>query len=277
VSASVPNPDNLSAFAALRTSTGALTVMVISKVLSGTTPVTVSLANFAGNGTAQAWQLTSSNQIARLADVAYSGSSLTATVPAQSITLFILAPGTQTNQPPNAVISATPASGKAPLTVNFSGAGSSDPDGSIASYAWTFGDGATGSGVTASHVYQAAGSYTAKLTVTDNQGATASATTTITATSNTIQAPSNLTARSPSRGRVSLSWRDNSSNEGGFYVERAPSGSTSFVRVGQVGANRTSYSESATRGMTYLYRVQAFNLTTGQVSAYSNQAQVRVR
>src|SRR4029453_1335075 len=57
VAATVPNPDNLSAFAAVRTSDGALTIMVISKVLSGTTPVTVNLSNFASAGRAQVWQL----------------------------------------------------------------------------------------------------------------------------------------------------------------------------------------------------------------------------
>src|SRR5262249_820883 len=49
-----------------------------------------------------------------------------------------------------------------------------DPDGSIASYQWNCGDGATGSGSTFTHVYQTPGSYTATLTVTDNRGATSS-------------------------------------------------------------------------------------------------------
>src|SRR5206468_487661 len=48
---------------------------------------------------------------------------------------------------------------------------SSDPDGSIASYAWTFGDGATSTAQNPSHTYAAGGTYTVTLTVTDNQGA----------------------------------------------------------------------------------------------------------
>jgi PKD repeat protein len=56
------------------------------------------------------------------------------------------------------------------LTVSFSGAGSSDPDGDTLSYAWNFGDGTSGSGPTASHTYTAIGSYTAMLTVTDGKG-----------------------------------------------------------------------------------------------------------
>ena len=148
VLAGVPNPDNLSAFAAVRSSDGALTVMVISKVLSGGTPVTLSLANFSGSGAAQAWQLTSSNTIARLTDLSYSGASLTTTVPPQSITLFVLPAGVS-NVPPVASLTATPASGVAPLAVSLNASASQDPDGTISTYAWVFGDGATASGAAA--------------------------------------------------------------------------------------------------------------------------------
>jgi Glycoside hydrolase family 44 len=90
VAATVPNPDDLSAFAARRTADGALTVMVISKVLSGTTPVTLSIANFAAGGSAQRWQLTSANTIQSLGNVTWSGGNLSDTVPAQSVTLYVL-------------------------------------------------------------------------------------------------------------------------------------------------------------------------------------------
>ena len=58
------------------------------------------------------------------------------------------------------------------LTCTFDGSGSSDPDGTIRSLAWNFGDGTTGSGPTVSHTYAAAGTYMATLTVTDSGGAT---------------------------------------------------------------------------------------------------------
>jgi hypothetical protein len=60
------------------------------------------------------------------------------------------------------------------LTCSFDGSGSSDPDGSIASYDWSFGDSGTSSGATATHTYDAAGDYAVTLTVTDDQGASAS-------------------------------------------------------------------------------------------------------
>jgi len=92
ISATSPNSDNVSAFAAVRRADGAMTVMVISKYLSGTTPITLNLVNFPSRGTAQTWQLTSANQITHLADVSLSGNQLNISVPAQSITLLVLPP-----------------------------------------------------------------------------------------------------------------------------------------------------------------------------------------
>lgn len=90
VQAGVPNPDDLSAFAALRGSDGALTVVVISKVLSGATPVTLKLANFTQAGTAQRYQLTAANAIKHLPALGWSGGALHDTAPAQSVTLYVL-------------------------------------------------------------------------------------------------------------------------------------------------------------------------------------------
>jgi len=84
----------------------------------------------------------------------------------QSVQIQVTAP----NINPTAVIAASTTSGVAPLAVTFNGSGSSDPDGTISSYAWNFGDGTTGSGATAGKTFSAAGTYTVTLTVTDNRG-----------------------------------------------------------------------------------------------------------
>ena len=101
VSASVANPDNLSAFASLRGSDGALTVMVINKQ-HGSTPVTVNLANFTSTGSAQVWQINSATQtsISHLANVNVASNAISATVPSQSITLFVVPSGTGSRPAP---------------------------------------------------------------------------------------------------------------------------------------------------------------------------------
>ncbi|MEU5907300.1 ThuA domain-containing protein [Micromonospora sp. NPDC047467] len=67
----------------------------------------------------------------------------------------------------------TPTSGSAPLTVQFSSAGTTDPDpGNTLSYQWTFGDGTTSTAANPSKVYTTNGNYTAQLKVTDNTGKT---------------------------------------------------------------------------------------------------------
>ena len=70
-----------------------------------------------------------------------------------------------------------PYSGTVGVPVTFYGSNSSDCDGTIVSYDWDFGDGATGSGVSPAHNYSAAGIYTVTLTVIDNDGASHMATT----------------------------------------------------------------------------------------------------
>jgi VCBS repeat-containing protein len=85
------------------------------------------------------------------------------------------------NQPPVADANG-PYTGTTGQPVAFDGSGSSDPDGNIVSYDWNFGDGSTGTGVTPSHTYAAAGGYNVSLTVTDDAGDTDTASTTATIT-----------------------------------------------------------------------------------------------
>jgi len=89
VAAEVANPDNVSAFGAVRTNDGALTVMVLNKI-TATTPISISLTNFSHRGTANVWQLTSANAIAQQGAVTFSGSNFTNSVPGQSVTLFVI-------------------------------------------------------------------------------------------------------------------------------------------------------------------------------------------
>jgi glucose/arabinose dehydrogenase len=80
------------------------------------------------------------------------------------------------NRSPNAVITAVPTSGPAPLTVSFDSAGSSDPDGDPLTYDWDFGDGSAHPTTPAATHQYALGTYTATLRVSDGQGGSATAT-----------------------------------------------------------------------------------------------------
>jgi PKD repeat protein len=93
------------------------------------------------------------------------------------------------NQGPTANFTINTSSGEVPLAVSFDATGSTDSDGTIGSYSWAFGDGSNGTGSTTDYTYNAAGIYIATLTVTDDDGATDIATTTITVTDSTNQLP----------------------------------------------------------------------------------------
>lgn len=86
-------------------------------------------------------------------------------------------PAPVSNVVPTAAFTVAPSTGVAPLTVQLDASGSTDSDGSIASYSWNFGDNTpAASGATATHTFQASGAYTVALTVTDNSGASGSTT-----------------------------------------------------------------------------------------------------
>jgi hypothetical protein len=76
-----------------------------------------------------------------------------------------------TNSAPTACFTASPSMGSAPLNVAFNASCSYDPDGSIVSYSWDFGDGDTGTGQYVNHWYYDPGFYDVTLTVTDAYGA----------------------------------------------------------------------------------------------------------
>lgn len=88
------------------------------------------------------------------------------------------APTPVPNQIPQVSITASTTNGYNPLAVGFTSK-ASDADGSIVAYNWNFGDGQTSTQAAPAHTYQSTGSFSARLTVTDNVGATASAAVTI--------------------------------------------------------------------------------------------------
>ena len=99
------------------------------------------------------------------------------------------------NQPPTAASSADTTSGPAPLAVNFSSAGSSDPEGQPLSYSWDFGDGTTSTAANPAHTYTQAGRYTVRLTVSDGVNTDIAAPLTI-----TVGSPPTATILAPQDG-----------------------------------------------------------------------------
>lgn len=112
------------------------------------------------------------------------------------------------------------------LDCSVDASASSDVDGSIATYAWNFGDGATASGQTAAHSYGADGTYTITLTVTDNDGAS-----TVTTRKVTVEQP------------VVLPWI----NE--FHYDNSGSDRNEFVEIaGLSGTNLSGWKIEAVNG-----------------------------
>jgi PKD repeat protein len=147
-----------------------------------------------GGDNLDGWNLrpTSRYFAGQIDEVAVYGAPLT---PAQVARHHALGKGTGTpNAAPVASFTASPSN----LTLAVDGSASSDPDGTIASYAWTFGDGTTGTGVRASKTYAAAGTYTVTLTVTDNGGRTATSSRQVTVSAAPNAAPVASFTASPS-------------------------------------------------------------------------------
>ncbi|WP_303629801.1 PKD domain-containing protein [Actinomadura madurae] len=127
------------------------------------------------------------NSNGRLYQVAFSAAGVPSGSPTEvstadwrGRTVFLYA-GTP-NQTPNAAFT----SNCDALDCAFNASGSSDPDGTIASYEWDFGDGETGTGATPEHAYDEAGTYTVKLTVTDNRGGKGTKSQTVTVAPNQV-------------------------------------------------------------------------------------------
>ena len=181
-----------------------------------------------------------------------------------------------TNQPPSASFTATPTG----LTVNVDGSGSKDPDGTIVSYAWLWGD-ATSTGPssspTATHTYSSAGQYTIRLTVTDNGGATGTTTRDV-IVSNIDYPPTapgqpTWTAGDEIDGVFALTWTastDTDTTPVARYWLQEAIGSGSWTTVSDQIPG-TSYGLTYRSPATYKYRVCAIDTAglTGPWSATS--------
>lgn len=163
------------------------------------------------------------------------------------------------NQPPAAAF--TPSCNA--LACTFTD-GSTDPDGVVSAWSWTFGDGGTSTAQSPSHTYAAAGTYTVSLTVTDDDAATGTTSQNVTVTDGapgiTLTAAGRLV-----RGRhvIDLSW----SGAPGTHVDVYRNG----VRVYKTPNDGTHRDKPGTSGAaTYVYKV----CELGSTSACSNEATV---
>ena len=152
-------------------------------------------------------------------------------------TFTIAAGGPRTNQPPVASFTASCTN----LSCGMDAAGSSDSDGTLAGYAWDFGDGAIGIGRVATHDYAAAGNYTVTLTVTDNELATGSTTHGVTPT-----APPEATVLATDAFTRTVADGLGSAPVGGIWTT---TGSTSMYSVDGVGRMRLALAGKTANGL----------------------------
>jgi len=109
------------------------------------------------------------------------------------------------NESPTAAFTIRPSTGEAPFTATFDASDSTDADGTIARYDWTFDEGATASGRIVSYTFLRSGSYSVSLTVTDDDGASATTTNDLTVTEpGPNRSPVPSFTMTPSRGEPPL-------------------------------------------------------------------------
>jgi PKD repeat protein len=160
--------------------------------------------------------------------------------------------------------------------VTFDGRGSTDPDGTVTTWAWSFGDGVLATGPVTTHVYSAPGTYTASLTATDDRGAASTTTLSIVVNAAALAAPTNLTATALSKSSIGLKWTNRATGQE-VRIERCRGAACmDFVQVAVRAGTATAFTDSGlARWTTYRYRVRAHDALGD--SAYSNIAGARTR
>ena len=176
----------------------------------------------------------------------------------------------QPNPEPVAIFTYEPEGPLLESTVTFDASASFD-DGAISLYKWNFGDGATATGPTVTHVYFAVKTYTVTLTVTDEYGNTGSTSKQVTVSPNYPSEPDNFEIYAVP-GRVLLTWSAPDNNGGspidGYFIYRGESAESATI-LKFVEDTVTSYwDDSVEGGKTYYYFVRATNsAATGEPSS----------
>jgi len=184
------------------------------------------------------------------------------------------------NQPPTVQIMSPPngSAFECPAEVTFQGMASDPEDGTLSgAIGWIDNETsfATGEMVTRAYTCEQAGSHAILARVSDSRGASDSNSIVITIVDPGVtEAPSDLSAEVDG-GVVTLSWRDNSTNEEGFKIERNRKGKgKDWPVVAVTGANETSYSESPGKE-SWQYRLRAFNKSGDSAPSNVQVAPVR--
>ena len=165
-----------------------------------------------------------------------------------------------TNQAPNAAFSVSNLNPTVGTSVRFDASASYDPDGSIARYEWSFGDGSIATGRTINHTYRSAGSYNVTLTVTDNRGATSAVSRTINVQAPANQAPIASFSMTPSNPNVgeTVRFTSNSFDNDGYISQQRWSfgdgssgfGSTAYHTYSGAGTYTVTLTVTDNRGAT---------------------------
>ncbi len=179
--------------------------------------------------------------------------------------------GGSSNQAPTAEANG-PYSGEAGVAVSFSSAGSTDADGTITGWYWTFGDGNTSTLENPTNAYASTGNYNVTLTVTDDQGATDDDTATANIVDTTAPADPTGLAATAGDGSVDLNWADNSESDlDGYTVYRATVGGGPYTALNGTLASASAYTDATVNnGTTYYYVVTASDQSANE-SGYSGE------